>query len=100
TPIVWGDQVFVLTAVQTDRTAKPADLPRPDPRFAKRTGAPTNYYQFIVLSFDRQTGKLLWQRTAAERVPHEGHHPTHSYAARSAPTRGKIPNRPLRPLAL
>src|SRR5436189_14963 len=32
TPIVWGDSVFVLTAVDTGREAKPADLPRPDPR--------------------------------------------------------------------
>ncbi len=89
TPIVWGDQVFVLTAVETQRTADPADLPRPDPRFPKRTNAPDHYYRFVVLSFDRHTGKLRWQHTAAEKVPHEGHHPTHSYAAGSPTTDGK-----------
>jgi outer membrane protein assembly factor BamB len=89
TPIVWGDQVFVLTAVETDRAANPADLPQPDPRFPKRTNAPEHYYRFLVLSFDRHTGKPRWRQTAAEKVPHEGHHPTHSYAAGSPTTDGK-----------
>ncbi len=31
TPIVWGDQVFVVTAIKTDRVADPKDLPKPDP---------------------------------------------------------------------
>jgi hypothetical protein len=33
TPIVWGDRVFVVTAVETDRVAKPEEMPKPDPRF-------------------------------------------------------------------
>jgi outer membrane protein assembly factor BamB len=89
TPIVWGDQVFVLTAVPTDRAASEADLPKPDPRFEKKTKAPSIYYQFQVMSFDRQTGQLRWQHTAAERVPHEGHHDTTSYAAGSPATDGE-----------
>lgn len=89
TPIVWGDQVFVLTAVATDRVAAADDLPKADPRFEKKTTAPALYYQFLVLCFDRKTGKLRWQRTAAEQVPHEGHHPTHSYAGGSPTTDGR-----------
>jgi outer membrane protein assembly factor BamB len=89
TPIVWGDQVFVLSAIDTGRKADPKDLPRPDPRFQKKTNAPTTYHQFVVLAIDRKTGKIRWQRTAAERVPHEGHHLTHSYAAGSPTTDGK-----------
>jgi len=27
TPIVWGDRVFVMTAVKTDRVATPDELP-------------------------------------------------------------------------
>jgi outer membrane protein assembly factor BamB len=88
TPIVWGDQVFVVTAIKTDRTADPADLPRADPRFEKKTKAPANYYRFDVLSYDRRTGQLRWRRTANEQVPHEGHHPSHSYAAGSPTTDG------------
>jgi outer membrane protein assembly factor BamB len=90
TPIVWGDRVFVVTAVKTGRMATAADLPTPDPRFPTKTKPPANYYRFLVLCFDRATGKLRWQRQAAERVPHEGHHSTHSYAAGSPTTDGKF----------
>jgi outer membrane protein assembly factor BamB len=89
TPIVWGDKVFVLTAVKTDRQAKPEELPKPDPRFETKTQPPTHFYKFLVLCFDRSTGKRLWERVAAERVPHEGHHPSHSYAAGSPTTDGR-----------
>jgi outer membrane protein assembly factor BamB len=89
-PIVWGDRVFVLTAVQTDRVATVDELPKPDPRFEKKTSPPTNFYKFLVLCFDRATGKIRWQHTATERVPHEGHHPSHSYAAGSPTTDGRF----------
>jgi outer membrane protein assembly factor BamB len=88
-PIVWGDRVFVLTAIKTDRMATPAELPKPDPKFEKKTVSPTNYHQFVVLCFDRQTGRLRWKQVAAEKVPHEGHHDTHSYAAGSPTTDGQ-----------
>jgi outer membrane protein assembly factor BamB len=90
TPIVWGDQVFVVTAIKTDRVAAGADLPKTDPNLEKKTEAPQNYYQFVVLSFDRNTGKPLWRKTANEAVPHEGHHPSHSYAAGSPTTDGRF----------
>jgi outer membrane protein assembly factor BamB len=89
TPVVWGDRVFVLTAIDTGRPADAAALPRADPRFEKKTAAPRTYYQFVVLCFDRATGKQLWWRVATEQVPHEGHHPTHSYAAGSPTTDGR-----------
>src|SRR5216684_5499964 len=51
TPIVWGDQVYVVTAVKTDREAKPDELPKQDPRFKTKTSPPTHFYRFEVLSF-------------------------------------------------
>jgi outer membrane protein assembly factor BamB len=90
TPIIWGDQVFVVTALDTGRVADAADLPKNDPRFEKKTKAPNTYYQFLALSFDRQTGKELWRRLATEQVPHEGHHPSHTYAAGSPTTDGRF----------
>ncbi len=90
TPIVWGDQVFVVTGTKTDRVAKPEDLPKPDPRFETRTKPPDHFYRFEVHSFDRNTGKLRWRHTATEQVPHEGVQPTHSYAAGSPTTDGKF----------
>jgi outer membrane protein assembly factor BamB len=89
TPIIWGDRVFIVTAIDTGREADPRDLPKPDERFEKKTKAPQTYYQFVVYCLDRNTGKVRWQRIATEQVPHEGHHPTHSYAAGSPTTDGK-----------
>jgi outer membrane protein assembly factor BamB len=89
TPLVWGNRIFVLAAEDTHRVADAADLPSPDPRFSKRTEPPRTYYRFLVLCLDRATGKTLWQRVATEQVPHEGHHPTHSYAAASPTTDGQ-----------
>jgi outer membrane protein assembly factor BamB len=90
TPIVWGDRVFVLTAIKTDRVAKADELPKPDSRFEVKTNPPTNFYKFVVLCFDRKTGEPVWEKVAAEMVPHEGHHETHSYAAGSPTTDGKF----------
>ena len=90
TPIVWGDRVFVITAVETDRVAQgrghrrpsiPSSIARPKRR---RTITSSSCY-----CFDRNTGKQLWTHKAAEKVPHEGHHETHSYAAGSPTTDGK-----------
>jgi hypothetical protein len=42
------------------------------------------------MCIDRNTGKTIWQKTAAELLPHEGHHQTGSFAAGSPVTDGKI----------
>ncbi len=90
TPIVWGDQVFVVTALKTDRVAAAKDLPKADPKRTVKTTPPNQYHQFVVMSFDRHTGKVRWKQIAADKVPHEGHHASHSYAAGSPTTDGKF----------
>ncbi len=88
TPIVVGDQVIVLTAMKTDKLAKPEELPTRDSRFETKTRAPDRFYQFEVQSFARDTGKPNWTRSVKQAVPHEGHHATHSYAGGSPATDG------------
>jgi outer membrane protein assembly factor BamB len=88
TPVVWNDQVFVLTSIPTDRESKPEERAKPDPRFVEKTAPPTRFQKFVVLSLDRETGKLKWLNTATEAVPHEGHHETHSFAGGSPTTDG------------
>jgi outer membrane protein assembly factor BamB len=89
TPIVWGDQIFLITAIKTDRTAElpPPAADAPKPRY--NIHRPSNFYQFVVMSLDRKTGKTRWQQVAKEEVPHEGHHPDGSYASASPMTDGK-----------
>ncbi|MDY3562731.1 PQQ-like beta-propeller repeat protein [Gemmata sp. JC673] len=90
TPIMWGDRIFILTAIKTDRRAKPEEMPKVEAKLAVKTEPPTNFYQFVVLCFDRRNGSKLWEKQVAEMVPHEGHHVTHSYAAGSPTTDGKL----------
>lgn len=85
TPIVWEDRVFITAAVPTDR---PADRP-PVPDETAKTAPPANVYRFVVLCFDRATGRLLWERVAREGVPREGKHDTNTYASASPLTDGQ-----------
>lgn len=89
TPIVWGDQVFVVTAQDTGRPPRPDELPKFESKLERKTTPPTTVYRFVVMALDRATGKVRWQKTAAEAVPHEGIHASHSYAAGSPTTDGK-----------
>lgn len=50
---------------------------------------PTSPYQFKVLAIDRTTGRLRWEHTARETIPHEGHHRDHGFASFSPVTDGK-----------
>ena len=90
TPIVWGDQIFIVTAIDTGHAGTAEQMPKFKPKVEQKTTPPTHLYQFVVQSFDSATGALTWSQIAAEAVPHEGHHPTHSYAAGSPTTDGKF----------
>ena len=85
TPIVFGHQIFVLSAVKTERKSATAIV---NDQRAKTTPDEL-YYQFVVSSYDRGSGKLLWQRVVIEQVPHEGKHETNTYAAGSPTTDGE-----------
>jgi outer membrane protein assembly factor BamB len=88
-PVIWGDKIFVTTAVPTGSpAAKPA--PQPQGRGAGGgTGAGIEH-KFVVLCLDRNTGKVLWERVATVATPHEGHHNRYgSFASHSPITDGK-----------
>lgn len=117
TPVVWGDRVFVLTAVptgkktETQAEAKPAETSpppaaNPPPGEGRPRGGPggpggrgggfgrgekpTEAYQFTVLCLDRNTGKTLWQKVAREAVPHEGTQQNNTFASASPVTDGQV----------
>jgi outer membrane protein assembly factor BamB len=91
TPIIWGDQIFLVTAIKTDREIElPPEPTGPDaPKNPFKVVRPKNYYQFVVMSVDRLTGETKWQHIAKEEVPHEGHHVDASFASASPTTDGK-----------
>lgn len=89
TPIIWGNQVFLLTAINTGKVDP--SLPKPEDQPDRVFGIkyPNTSYQFVVLCLDRKTGKERWRRTATEGIPHEGAHRDNSFASASPFTDGK-----------
>ena len=58
-------------------------------RGRRRTPAPTNFYAFEMVAFDRQTGKQIWRTNLTEQVPHEAGHRTNTFASSSPVTDGE-----------
>lgn len=82
-PVIWGDRVFLLTAVPTGAS--------PDASHAPLGGVqPRRAHQFVVLAIDRRDGRIVWQRTAREETPHEASHADNgTWASSSAITDGR-----------
>lgn len=90
TPVVWGDRIFLTTAIPT---GKAPEAPQPQANEGRRAGGgsgPLVEHRFEVLALDRKTGKVLWQKTAKVATPHEGYHRAYgSFASNSPVTDGK-----------
>jgi outer membrane protein assembly factor BamB len=89
TPIIWNDRVFILTAINTGREGEVAPPPANQPPNPFGIKTPNTFYRFVVMCFDRASGQLLWEQTAAEVLPHEGHHQDNSFASASPTTDGR-----------
>ena len=89
TPIVWGDKVFLLTAIDTGRVDPNLTPPDEQPDRPFGIKYPNTYHQYVVLCLDRNTGQELWRRMAAEEIPQEGHHNDNSFASASPTTDGQ-----------
>lgn len=86
TPIVWGERIFLTTAVPYGETLPPKHSTAP----GTHDGVPvTQRHEFVVLAINRRNGKVLWQKTVHQKLPHEGGHYTGSLASNSAVTDGK-----------
>jgi outer membrane protein assembly factor BamB len=77
-PVVWGDRVFVLTAVPVGITGDAQHEPR-------GSVTPRGVHRFVVLAIHRKTGKTLWERVAHEQEPHEKAHVDNGTWASSSP---------------
>lgn len=68
-PIIWEDRVYVVTSVPAQSGGGALD--------------------FVLMCLDRESGDVVWQRTAATGTPHEGTHSTNNYASASPTTDGE-----------
>ena len=91
---MWGDRVYVQTAVDTGRKIAGAMSTQQSPREhgrggPPRTKAPASIHRFALLALDRSTGATVWDTTLCEAVPHEGIHPDSTQASNSPVTDGE-----------
>jgi len=83
-PIVWGDRVFVSTAISSD------------PKQVIRTGqygdvepvADASKHTWHLIAIDKATGKVVWDKVAHEGVPKTKRHPKSSQASATPVTDG------------
>ncbi|HEU5092719.1 MAG TPA: PQQ-binding-like beta-propeller repeat protein, partial [Nitrospira sp.] len=93
-PIVWGNRIFLTTAVEGDTVAGAKavkhtleggkEFLHPDSVGADKK------HTFKVVSIDRDSGKIVWQATAWEGTPYDNRHRKSSYAASTPATDGKL----------
>lgn len=83
-PVVWGDKVFLCTAVSKEGTSSP-DL--------NAGGAPTaaddnGEQSWVILCYNKLTGAELWRRTARTGLPQATHHVKATHANTSVAVDG------------
>jgi outer membrane protein assembly factor BamB len=86
TPIVWGDQLFITTAVEKDPSTTPSTEP---PKTGMNANKTDKIHKFEVLCINRKSGKIIWEKVVDEEVPQEATHELGSWASNSAVTDGK-----------
>ena len=84
-PIVWGDRVFVSTAVSSD----PKSVFQYPLAGALDRRTDLSKHQFKLYCLDLRTGQVIWEKAAAELAPRVARHPHNSYASATPATDGK-----------
>ena len=90
TPVVWGDRVFVTTAIGTGgdttfRTGLYGDVKPVDD---------LSEHEWKLYSLDKATGKIIWERTAHKGTPGTKRHTKSSQASSTPVTVGFSPPNP------
>ncbi|MFN3190590.1 MAG: PQQ-binding-like beta-propeller repeat protein [Aureliella sp.] len=90
TPVIWGDRVFVLTAIKNGNK----DTSIPDPKDQPKTNffdikRPNEARDFVVICLDRSSGQERWRDIAISKIPHEGAHQDNDFASASPTTDGE-----------
>jgi outer membrane protein assembly factor BamB len=84
-PVVWGDDVFLTTAVSASgspplKVGLYGDI---EPVAAEPV------HRYVVYRLDKRTGKVLWERTAHDGVPRRARHPKSTHANPTPATDGR-----------
>src|SRR4051812_1657982 len=93
-PIVWGDKVFITTAVSDKKRPKPGDWTPGEggiltALFGSYKKPPNIDCQWKLLCLDAATGRTLWEQTAYTGKPRVAIHRNNSYATETPATDGE-----------
>lgn len=88
TPIIWGDKIFIQTAIEGTKAESEDDNNPFGGFFGGRNDGPL--YKFDLLAISRSDGSVLWQKTLRAIAPHEGTHQDATYASNSPVTDGEF----------
>lgn len=85
-PIVWGDTLFVTSAISSrpNATFKPGLYGDGD---ASEDASPQKWMLYAI---DKKTGKIRWERVASQGEPRNKRHIKSTYASASPATDGRI----------
>src|SRR5712671_2937510 len=95
-PVVWGDHIFVLTAINTKQPNQPLNAVAT--YLARSLGGPmsgadisqtTDEHRWVLYDVDFQTGKVRWERALLSSVPSQAVHQKNSYASETPVTDGE-----------
>lgn len=83
-PIIWGDRVYVTTAVRPGKAELKVGL-YGDIQSAEDTDS----HQWRLLAFEKATGKPIWDKPGYEGKPRAKRHPKSSHCSSTPATDGK-----------
>jgi outer membrane protein assembly factor BamB len=85
-PIVWGDRIFVTSAITSrgNATFKPGLYGDGD------ASEDRSSHKWMVYALDKRNGRILWERVAFEGEPRNRRHVKSTYASASPATDGRI----------
>ena len=85
-PVVWGDRIFLTSAVSSDAKAtfRPGLYGDGDASKDRST------HRWMLYALDKKTGKILWERLAYQGEPIEKRHIKSTYANSTPATDGRI----------
>jgi outer membrane protein assembly factor BamB len=85
-PIVWGNRVFVTSAVSTD----PKATFRPGLYGDGDASKDLSHHRWMIYALDKRNGKIVWERIAHQGEPLEKRHIKSTYANSTPATDGRI----------
>ena len=85
-PVVWGDRIFVTSAVSSD----PKATFRPGLYGDGDASKDRSLHRWMVYAIDKRTGKIKWERVAYQGEPIDKRHIKSTYANSTPATDGRI----------